>query len=1006
MTAPLSAEGRPKVGLIINGDFNSLSSTVGILRKLEEERIEIDIIVASSQSAIVAAFYSLGYSLDDIELALLELHKSNLYDEGNLGLGVFLSRYLTLRQPSRNFDEFAIPLRVITTDIATGERFVIKNGGVTSAVQAAWYKFGDFGNFEPVSLYGRQLFGLNLLGIDVARESGADVLIAVNQSNPRPNNIDNAINRVKLLESMYESSNDKQIALLRPHDYLINPDISSGNDLNQIGYSEASKIDWSQYSSKKPITRKGVGLPRIEFLQLVNSGGIIQDKYIFDKLDLPVGKTISDEFLKKSLNRLKKSGNFTGLWAEIVLGTGGHTGLEIHTVESRKSLSLEIIENSFKENSVESELLRVKVDVLANPELQLKKLMSQVSKASALPIPQDISIKDAFEDENFVEVFMRTLDKVAPERLLQPTDRVGRLVNWLNWSGADYTESVLNGLEEFSIESAPYLGALFSLADKELDDPLPIIRLVQSVSDGLRKEQAFDFTSDLENVYQRMNASSKYPDFMLKGIQTNLAVMKEEKQRKVLSDFIREYSTYITSAAGFAMIVFMVWLIYWFAPLRLLAIRSLLYKGETSVASLFKKLGVPVDYLLVIGFFVNKIRVLDAWTNANIESYQRYFLQLVSVNQRKTYVSRPIRIKGETFSSMTREEIFALFSSRRSLVWISGEGGSGKTTLALNIAKMLMSESVIPVLIEPASIRESKATNLSELARGILSAALDLEEAIEQPFFEALLRRKKIVIIFDSFSELSREQIGIVDPSNPGYFINSMIVTSRKPSTLSIPIVDVQPVRISGENLASFLDSYLSLIGKRDIYNDSEFFRICTKLSSIVGNRDFPIVIAKMYADMISRPNTDVNEPISIPGVMLAFLNNLNRLSDQSRYPDHMIQYICKKIAWECTKTDFYPKEVSLDSIIESLSLVNNARELLRYLVDDLGILVKVGVTRNKYHFSLDPLAEYLAAMYLVERVNPAHIEKFFSRPVQASKVENSIEFINAVEAVRQATDL
>ena len=57
----------PKVGLVLSGGGARAACHIGILRVLEQEKIPIDCIAATSFGSLVGGLYSLGYSVDEIE---------------------------------------------------------------------------------------------------------------------------------------------------------------------------------------------------------------------------------------------------------------------------------------------------------------------------------------------------------------------------------------------------------------------------------------------------------------------------------------------------------------------------------------------------------------------------------------------------------------------------------------------------------------------------------------------------------------------------------------------------------------------------------------------------------------------------------------------------------------------------------------------------------------------------------------------------------------------------
>ena len=206
---------RPRVALVLEGGGALGLAHVGVIKVIEELGIPVDIVVGTSMGAIVGGFYSIGYDAARLErLALetdwLELLNETLrpQDEGHRdwkdrsryfarigfdrrgfksGGGLLTGRkilsyvdYLTLDVPMPvEFDALPRRYRAVATDITTGERVVIDRGSLSDAMRAS---MGIPGAFVPYRLGNRYLVDggvVDNLPIQVARELGADYIIAV-----------------------------------------------------------------------------------------------------------------------------------------------------------------------------------------------------------------------------------------------------------------------------------------------------------------------------------------------------------------------------------------------------------------------------------------------------------------------------------------------------------------------------------------------------------------------------------------------------------------------------------------------------------------------------------------------------------------------------------------------------------------------------------------------------------------------------------------------------------
>src|SRR5207253_10975501 len=93
-------------------------------------------------------------------------------------------RRLSKLKGYRRFDELPIPLRVVATDLSTGRPAVFGEGELAAVMRAS---MSVPGAIAPVEIGDMLLVdgGLtNNLPIDIAREMGAQVVIAVNLGTP------------------------------------------------------------------------------------------------------------------------------------------------------------------------------------------------------------------------------------------------------------------------------------------------------------------------------------------------------------------------------------------------------------------------------------------------------------------------------------------------------------------------------------------------------------------------------------------------------------------------------------------------------------------------------------------------------------------------------------------------------------------------------------------------------------------------------------------------------
>src|SRR6476661_7910311 len=313
-------------------------------------------------------------------------------------------------------------------------------------------------------------------------------------------------------------------------------------------------------------------------------------------------------------------------------------------------------------------------------------------------------------------------------------------------------------------------------------------------------------------------------------------------------------------------------------------------------------------------------RVLDAWVAAQIEATRDQFQKREIVRERKIIVPIPVILDNNTIATLKGKDLQTTFAQKRGCLLIWEEGGAGKTSLACLIGQWAMSDTpeericnhlMLPVLIESElnmKVADCKQPFL-EAIRGQLQDLTDTAEPICEELLEQLLKQRRILVIVDNFSEMSEETQTAIRPEMPNFPVNALLITSRLEEPLGqVTKTEIKPLRIAGNRLSSFMESYLSQRKKRDLFSDTEFFNACSQLSTIAGDRNITVLLAKLYADQIiakKEGTTDGNLPNNIAELMLYYLNQLNRSVTENKFSDFTVHKDAKIIAWECLKPTY-----------------------------------------------------------------------------------------------------
>ncbi len=212
------------VALVLSGGGAKASTQVGVMQILDELDIPIHCITGTSMGAVVGSFYAAGYSADEIgtimtsndwgkifrgnaprrDKSFVEKEREETYFSGNIagidenglklpgglssmqGLKQFYREILVNVPNDANFDELEIPFRAVATDLHTGEAKPFAQGDLVESILAS---MAVPGAFAPRNIDGRLYVdgGISTnLPIETAKKMGADIIIAVDVSNPPP----------------------------------------------------------------------------------------------------------------------------------------------------------------------------------------------------------------------------------------------------------------------------------------------------------------------------------------------------------------------------------------------------------------------------------------------------------------------------------------------------------------------------------------------------------------------------------------------------------------------------------------------------------------------------------------------------------------------------------------------------------------------------------------------------------------------------------------------------
>jgi NTE family protein len=266
---------RPKVGLVLSGGGARGVAHVGVLKVLEELRVPVDFVAGASMGSLIGGIYASGMSPGEMEKGIGAIDWDDIMNDQPkrqripwrqkrddfrtlfglemglrggkilLPLGMtsgykfefVMTEFVGLEagRAKRDFNSLPIPYRAVGTDLENGEMKVFGSGSLVKAMRAS---MSIPAAFAPVEIDKRLYVDGGIvrnLPVDVARQVGCDIIIAVNLGTP-PLRLDQVASApsvaLQTVNLMTEQNVKASLGELTKKDILIEPklgDFSSGD---------------------------------------------------------------------------------------------------------------------------------------------------------------------------------------------------------------------------------------------------------------------------------------------------------------------------------------------------------------------------------------------------------------------------------------------------------------------------------------------------------------------------------------------------------------------------------------------------------------------------------------------------------------------------------------------------------------------------------------------------------------------------------------------------------
>lgn len=396
-TARPTSIGRPRVGVVLSGGGARGLTHIGVLKVLEEMRIPVDYITATSMGSIVGGLYASGYGASALDAEVQKLDWKSMfsdspprqdlslrrkeydarysvpfqlgYREGEVqvfkgaiagaNLELWLHRMTQRDDALGSFDELPIPFRAVATDMVSGRQVVFRAGPLYQAMRAS---MSVPGVFAPVEI-NDHIYGdgglVNNLPVDVVQAMGADIVIAVNIGTPlmSKKQLSSIVGFAsQSLNILTEQNVREQLARLGPNDVLIEPDLGNINflDFEQsaklIALGEAAAraaaaklqplaLSPEQYAAYQAGRHRPADTPPANVAYVnVNGTSSVNPQSIKDAMQDLVGKPFDDARVTNDLASLYGTGDFDRI------------GYRLTDIKGQRGIDLDVSENALGPN--------------------------------------------------------------------------------------------------------------------------------------------------------------------------------------------------------------------------------------------------------------------------------------------------------------------------------------------------------------------------------------------------------------------------------------------------------------------------------------------------------------------------------------------------------------------------------------------------------------------------------------------------------------------------------
>jgi hypothetical protein len=387
----------------------------------------------------------------------------------------------------------------------------------------------------------------------------------------------------------------------------------------------------------------------------------------------------------------------------------------------------------------------------------------------------------------------------------------------------------------------------------------------------------------------------------------------------------------------------------------------------------------------LIGLLATTERALRSWINKRSAALITKEFEKEAVKKRKVYVDLGHGDRLDRFLSDLRV-------NREALLWISGSGGTGKSTLAFEVARRVADDKlVVPVIVDSGSQSSS--------IQDYTAKELTVDDSEGRPgafIVQKLLKKGIVLLVVDGLSEIAEKAAKEIIAGFERGDICHIVISSRDPCPYRENAHQIELGNMRHDQLETFVAKY--------VQNSEQREPIVNALRDFSMRQDINPLFARIAIEEASRGQ---DLPQSKFELVQKYIQGL-RTAIPSSPSEADFWRACRLAAFSCLDSSFTPHDVSEDylrgvldadasrsAFYDERGSKLDPHTLITFL-RTCGLLKSILARAvQRIDFVYHPVAEYLAAAHVASL--PEEGRKQLLKQI-GSTVNASSTFVGAVE--------